>query len=101
ANAYPPAYHHALRGRGTRASANVQAALSAGVALPGLDEYRRGGAVSADLTGAHFASLQPGLPVLDPREAGAGLARLARDHSLTFFDFWLSDRVGHRGTFEQ
>jgi bisphosphoglycerate-independent phosphoglycerate mutase (AlkP superfamily) len=41
------------------------------------------------------------LPPLTVRQAGAQLAALAREHALTFFEFWYSDLVGHRMEREQ
>ncbi|MEX2543451.1 MAG: hypothetical protein WD314_16720 [Trueperaceae bacterium] len=98
ANAYPPGYFTALEGRRARTNVPVHAARAAGLMLPDLEAYRQGQGIAADLTGAHFASVDPVLPVYTPEASGDRLAVLASSANLTFFDFWLSDRVGHRGT---
>lgn len=100
ANAYPPGYHEALAGRRLRENVPVYAARSAGLRLRDLDDLRGGAAVAADLTGAFFAAVG-GPAALAPEEAGARLAALAGRASFTFFDFWLSDRLGHRGGLDE
>ena len=96
ANAYPPGYFAAIERGRMRRNAPVYAAQAAGIGLPDLERYREGGAVAADLTGAHFRTLDGALPEHSPRAAGELLAGLAGEARFTFFDFWLSDRVGHR-----
>lgn len=96
ANAYPPDYFRSLEGGRMRENVPVYAARAAGLALPTLDDLWRGGAISADLTGAYFASLEGGGAALTPEASGARLVALAARRPFTFFDFWLSDRTGHR-----
>jgi hypothetical protein len=97
ANAYPPRYFAALKERFLKVNAPAYAAQSAGLDLATVGSYRSGRALAADLTGEHFRQLDAGLPVFTPQQAGAHLARIAADYTFTFFDFWLSDRLGHRG----
>lgn len=97
ANAYPPRYFTALEERVLRVNAPAFAAQSAGLELASIGAYRNGRALAADLTGEHLQKLDTDLPVFTPRQAGAHLARIAADYTFTFFDFWLSDRLGHRG----
>jgi 2,3-bisphosphoglycerate-independent phosphoglycerate mutase len=99
ANAYPPGYFTAIESGRARVNVPVHAARSAGLELSDLAAYGRGEAAAADLTGEYFASVDPQLPILTPEEAGRLLARLAARNQFTFFDFWLSDRIGHRGSF--
>ncbi|MBA2666587.1 MAG: hypothetical protein H0U69_06095, partial [Trueperaceae bacterium] len=107
ANVYPPGYFAALSGRRLRRSAPVHAALAAGLELATVETYERGEAVSADLDGAFMRvgerprgapsalATTPFDPVGIVGEAER-LARLARRHSFTFFDVWLTDQIGHR-----
>ena len=101
ANAYPPGYFAAIERRKARTNVPVHAALAAGLPLADLSDYERGEAIAADLTGEYFATVDAGLPVYRQEEAGERLARLAARYGFTFFDFWLSDRVGHRGSFSE
>ncbi len=100
ANMYPPRYFHSLETGSLRVNAPVYAALGAGIELLDLDAYQSGMAVSADLTGEYLSSFLPGARITTPQQAGRDLRRLAAGARLTFFDYWLSDQVGHRGTFE-
>ena len=100
ANAYPEGYFRALEGRRLRPNAPVMAARAAGVTLFDLDAYRHGDALAADVTGAAFHELDPALATLTAEEAGRRLARLAGHHAFTFFDVWLTDRLGHERRFE-
>lgn len=95
ANAYPDGYFAAMQGRRFRPNAPAVAARSAGLELRDLEAYRRGEAVAADLSGARFARLRPGLAEQPPEEAARVLARLAAGNSLTFFDLWPTDALGH------
>ena len=96
ANAYPEGYFRAVERRRMRPNAPVTAAQAAGVSLFDLDAYREGDALAADITGWAFQELDPGLPRLTPKQAGRRLARLAADHTFTFYDVWLTDRYGHQ-----
>jgi hypothetical protein len=99
ANAYPPGFFKALRGRHLRLNAPAFAYRAAGGRLSDLARYAAGQAVSSDLTGEYLHSLDAAAPVLSPAGSGALLARLAGQQQFTFFDFWLSDARGHRGSF--
>lgn len=96
ANAFPPSYLRSVAESGRRMNAFVCAARMAGLDLFGLESYRAGTAVSADLDGAYLFELDPANPRLKPAQAGRRLARIASKCDLTFFDFWLSDAAGHR-----
>jgi len=98
ANVYPPSYFEALNRGRLKVNAPVYAARAAGLSLPDVEDYRVGRAVSTDLTGEYICELRPDLNARPLGEAGRDLALLAADHTFTFFDFWLSDRIGHRGT---
>lgn len=100
ANVYPPGYFAALRSGKQKVNVPVYAAQAAGWRLRDLEDYRRERALAADLTGRFFYDHDPSLPLYRPERAGAILAGLARDHTLTFFDFWQSDSVGHRGSYD-
>ncbi len=65
--------------------------------MPGLDELAAGRALSWDLC-RDFANraLGTSLPEISPREAGRHLCAIAAERSLTLFETFLPDLVGHR-----
>jgi 2,3-bisphosphoglycerate-independent phosphoglycerate mutase len=97
ANVFPPGYFRALEARRLRRSASVIAAEGAGLPLRGLDELRAGLALPWDITGhaLHEGGEAPDLAPVAPEEAGARLARLAREHALVFFECFLTDLAAH------
>ncbi len=96
ANAYPARFlDRVQRGKG-RLSANTQAAVMAGLKLRSGEDLRRGRAVAALFSNDFWPEADFALPPLDAHGAGAQLAALAEDHTLTFFEFWYSDFLGHK-----
>ncbi len=101
--AFPPRFFDALA-RGKRLPSSVQhAALAAGLRLATEQDIYAGTALSPDWTGAGWRSDlgYTDTPLYAPEEAGALLARLAGERTLTFFEHWVSDTIGHRGTLAQ
>ena len=98
ANAYPPGYFRALEQGRLKPNAPAYAAMAASLALLDLEAYRQGRALAADLTGSYLKGLDSSLPAYTPAGAGAALAEVAAAYHFTFFDFWLPDRLGHRGS---
>jgi hypothetical protein len=99
ANAYPAGYFAAIQ-RGKRLHGAIPHAVqAAGLPLRTAEDLAAGRALSVDLTNAAWRNGlgYPDMPELTPAEAGAVMARLARDHSLAFFDQWATDMVGHQG----
>lgn len=94
-NAYTPEYFQAVHAGRLRHAAITYAAISAGVALRGVGDLRAGRALFHDLTNDRPRSWGYDLPRLTPREAGRNLARLAMDHELTVFEFFLTDLAAH------
>lgn len=95
ANAYPPQYFASLGGRRHRPNAPVVAAKAAGVQLRGLEAYRIGDAVAADLDGTRFARLAPDLAPPGTAGAADALLRLAERSAFVFLDVWPTDALGH------
>lgn len=97
---YPQGYFEAItRGR-RNYSAVPLAATSAGLRLMTEDDLRAGRAFGADFTNAFWRSElgRDDIPVYPPREAGRALAQAARGYDFAFFEHWITDYVGHRGT---
>lgn len=102
-NAYPPAYFQGVHSGRRLYAAIPLAVTSAGMALLGADDLKRGGALSADFTGEgwHTHLNLPETPVLEPAQAGKRLASLAQKVDFAFFEYWLTDYAGHGQNMEQ
>ena len=100
ANAYPPRFftHAQQRDRWT---VTTQACRAAGVRLRRLDDLRAGRALAADLTADGWRDPlgYTDIARLPPADAARQLLQLGRDHALTVFEYYLTDKAGHgRGT---
>jgi hypothetical protein len=94
ANAYPPQFFRADRRRWT---VTTRCCAGANVSLRTEDDLRDGRALPADLTGrAWREELGLDLPLRTEQEAAQNVVALAADHAFTLFEFFLSDKVGHR-----
>ncbi len=99
ANAFPPSYFAAVQ-KGKRLPGAIAYAVRA-AGLPWSDQVdlaaRR--AFSADFTGEgwqqHLGVTDS--PLWSPWEAGQALTQAAQQGDLLFFEYWLSDHMGHRG----
>ncbi len=97
ANAYPRQYFEALDTGRRRMSAIPYAVRASGLELLGYEALRAGKAFSVDFTGQAWRD-QLGyadIPERTPDQAGAQMARLAQRHTLTLYDFWIPDYIGH------
>jgi len=96
-NAYPPSYFESIRS-GRRLYATIpQAVVFAGIELRTAEDLNQGKAISADFTaqGWHSHLKLDGTPILTPFQAGERLSALAKKNDFSFFEFWISDYVGH------
>ncbi len=96
ANAFPPFYFERLERGKARRTTSTQAALGAGLALRTFDDLLAGNALSSWITNEHWARMAAGVPTLSPFQAGENLARMARQHDLTLFEYFHTDHRGHR-----
>jgi 2,3-bisphosphoglycerate-independent phosphoglycerate mutase len=92
ANAYTPAFLEKLP---RFLSVSTVAAMRAGLTFRTLDDLARGEALFHDFTNRLLPERGYSLPIVTPREAGARLARLARRHTFTMYEHFLTDRAGH------
>jgi hypothetical protein len=96
ANAYPARFLDRIR-RGTgRLSANTKAASLAGLKLRSRQDLLQGRAITALFSNDFWPEPGVQLPPLTAYQAGGQLVALAQDHTLTFFEFWYSDLLGHK-----
>ena len=98
-NAYPQRYFDAIASGHRGYSAIPLAVTSAGLALLTADDLRAGRALSADFTGAGWP--EPGAPLLSLAEAGRRMAQLAAGYHFAFYEHWLTDLMGHRGSLDE
>jgi 2,3-bisphosphoglycerate-independent phosphoglycerate mutase len=96
--AYPPGYYRVIESGKRMYSAIPQAAVNAGIRLMTKDDLYAGRALSAEFTGAGWREHLgfEDAPLLQPWEAGRRLAALAKNYDFSFFEFWLSDYIGHK-----
>lgn len=97
-NAYPPRYFHAIES-GRRSHAAIPLAVEAArIPIRTYADLVDGSALSADLTGRGWREHLgfDDIPLLIPQEAGIRLAELSQAQEFAFFEFWLSDYIGHK-----
>ncbi len=96
-NAYPQRYFDGIASGLRLYSAIPLAVTSAGIALKTADDLQASKAFSVDFTG-HGWREQLGYkdsPLMEAPAAGRRLAAVTARYDLAFFDFWVSDFVGH------
>jgi hypothetical protein len=96
-NAYPQRYFDGIASGHRLYSAIPLAVTSAGIALKTADDLKAGKAFSVDFTG-HGWREQLGYkdsPLMEADAAGRRLAAVTATYDLAFFEFWVSDFVGH------
>jgi 2,3-bisphosphoglycerate-independent phosphoglycerate mutase len=98
-NAYPQRYFDAIDSGRRNYSAVPLAVTSAGLRLFATADLRAGRALSADFTAEGWPEGEA--PRYSPRAAGQKLAELAGGYDFAFFEFWLSDYIGHRGSLDE
>jgi hypothetical protein len=92
ANAYTPRY---LENPPRFVSVTTVAASKAGLRFRTLDDLARGEAVFHDFTNRLLPERGYRLPPIAPAEAGARLAAIARSHTFTMYEHFLTDLAGH------
>lgn len=96
-NAYPPRYFQGIDSGRRIYSSIPMAVTSGGFALKTEADLFAGNGMSVDFTGhswrEHLGYADS--PVQDPAESGRTLARIARQTDFAFFEYWISDYVGH------
>ena len=95
ANAFTAEYFAAVAVGRWRHSATTLAALAGRAPLRFLPDLLAGRAVYQDLTCASLRARGYDVPLVDPAEAGANLARLAREVDFTLFEYFQTDLAGH------
>jgi hypothetical protein len=96
-NAYPPRYFEGIDSGRRIYSSIPMAVTSGGFELKTEADLYAGNGMSVDFTGhswrEHLGYADS--PVQDPAESGRLLAKIARQTDFAFFEYWISDYVGH------
>lgn len=96
-NAYPDGYFQAILSGRRMYSAIPLAVTSGGFPLKTQAEFFAGAALAADFTGQGWRDHLgfEDAPITDPHTAGRHLAGMAASYDFAFFEFWVSDYLGH------
>ena len=62
-----------------------------------IDDLRAGRAISAFVTNKLWRDRGVDVPLITARDAGRNLARIAKEHDFTVFEYFLTDAAGHKG----
>lgn len=102
-NAYPQRYFDAVSSGRRMFSAIPMAVDAANIPLMAADDLRQGRAFSADFSGEGWRGelKYTDTPIYSLHEAGARLTRASQERPFTFFEHWMTDYAGHRGTMEE
>jgi hypothetical protein len=98
ANAYTPQY---FEKRPRWISATTHMCESSGVKLRTLENLGSGDALFMDFTNRILLDLGFDTPIHSPARAGEILVNLSRNYSLSLYEYFLTDLVGHRGRLEE
>jgi len=97
ANMYTPNYFELVAARKRRHAAITLAALSTAAALRSLPEVCAGQAVYQDITNEMLPEMGiDNIAVLTPTQAANNLLNISRKYSFTIFEYFQTDRVGHK-----
>lgn len=99
ANFYSPDYMDLVAKRKRRHSASTLTILAAGQALRSYDEMIAGKAVYQDVTNS-LLPVAAGVPQISAKAAGERLVRIAAENHFTMFEYFQTDRVGHKQNWE-
>ncbi len=102
-NAYPQAYFEGIESGRRLPGAVAMAMRKSGIPLLNQDDLFAGRALSADFTGKGWRERlgYADTPVYSFNQAGSKLAQLAQEYDFSFFEFWISDFIGHRKDMEE
>lgn len=96
ANAFPPPFFEATSRRWT---VTTRCCAGADVPLRGIEALRAHRAVPADLTGETWRkALDLDVPLQSPPQTAEALLQTHREHRVTLFEYFQTDKVGHRRT---
>ena len=95
ANAFTPEYEQLVADRKWKYSATTVAAKAGEQPLKTLDDLWSGQAIYQDITRERLVE-RGYSAIISPEEAGKDLARLSMDNDFTLFEYFQTDRCGHK-----
>ncbi|MDX1437013.1 MAG: hypothetical protein R3335_09395 [Anaerolineales bacterium] len=97
-NAYPGRYFEGIQSGKRLYSAVPLAVTEAGLDLMDADDFYNARAISVDFTGEAWREHlgYSDAPLRSEAEAGSFLVELASGYDFSFFEFWITDMIGHR-----
>ena len=102
ANMYGPNYFELVAARKWRHSASTLTILGAGLDLRSVAEMHQGEAVYQDITNKSLPIYNIlGITTVEPYIAGQRLAKLADNHDFTMFEYFQTDRQGHKNDWSE
>ncbi len=101
-NAYRPGIDQLVRAKRYRLlSTTTVSTIGAGLPFRTLRDLAAGNAVYQEFTNASLAARGFDVPLFTPEKAGMVAARLAEDHDFSLFEYFQTDRIGHRAGMEE
>lgn len=101
ANMYTPHYMAQVAARQRRHSATTLLTLAAEERLRSLSDMIEGRAVYQDITNQMLPEFGFEAPLVSPTEAGRRLVRIAKEHHFTLFEYFQTDRWGHKQNWDK
>lgn len=97
ANAYLSDYFSLIASRRRRHSATTLAILGAGLPLRSIADLKAGQAVYQDITNETLPKFGINdVPAIDSWQAGKNLAKIVKQHNFTLYEYFQTDRIGHK-----
>ncbi len=96
ANAYRKEYLTIAKEQGLHLSTSTLVALSAGQTLRTIDDLAADQAVYQDFTNRLLVKWGYDISIITPEKAGHNLAGIVKEHDFTLYEYFISDRIGHK-----
>ncbi|MBZ5551351.1 MAG: hypothetical protein LAO21_01430 [Acidobacteriia bacterium] len=100
ANAYQPEFFTSPLAR-HYVSVSTASVTAAGIPLNDIAAVASGGALYQEFTNSYLNARGFSLEVRTPEQAGEILVKISLRHDFTFYEYFLSDLVGHRKSFDR
>jgi hypothetical protein len=96
ANAYRNEFFKLVRESKLGLSTSTLVAITSGTRLRTIDDLSRKNAVYQDFSNKMLLDWGYDIPIISAIEAGENLAGIAQDHDFTLYEYFISDRIGHK-----